>query len=295
MYFPRNSSNFSTINNNRNYQPLFSPIFNKNTNNSKVILTRSKPKPCLLTYKDKNIPQSIYFRNDKNYSYINYTKLKTNNSIFSQKAKNYLNNKELQYNTINNFRNLKRNLIKNKSIEKLKTLSPNIIENKKPIPVLTNYTERQFNNKKGKEYFATIDNMDRKIKSQRNRNNYKRYINTEKQNIKNDINSQTKKLSPISNKLNELKEMKNTFYKKNKKILKEDNPNPNINNSTISSDSEVNLGFKIIKPNISQNSIYNITPDKRKETYIQKPLLLKGVNKPKLNVPNYSNLNIHEV
>ena len=302
MHFPRAFSNFNNVNYNMNYKLNYNPFFSqaskipiKNPNNFEIKVIPTKSKPYLLIYKDKNISHSIRFRNNEKCSYINYTKLKNNNSYHTQKTKNYSNNKQLKYNTITNFHNYNRNKKINKNNEQLskKTLSPNNFGNNKCTLIFNNYTERQFDTKKYKTFFKTIDESDKEIKTQRSRNNFNYFINAEKLNLKSNFLSHNKKFISISNKLNLLKEMKNSLNRQNKKTINEDDKNLNINNSTFSSDSEINLGFKLIKPKINQNSIYNITPDKREENYIQKPLLLKGANKPKLNVPNYSKININ--
>ena len=84
--------------------------------------------------------------------------------------------------------------------------------------------------------------------------------------------------------------VKNKIKKINKDLY-EKNENEKTQNSEFSIDSQITLGFKHIKPIIKKDNFYEEylkedEPKIEKET-ISKPILIRTLPRPKLNVPNY--------
>ena len=100
-------------------------------------------------------------------------------------------------------------------------------------------------------------------------------------------NRRLKSVCPIKDRIILLTDVKNKI----KKINKDYEDNEKIQNSEFSIDSEINLGFKHIRPIIKKENFLNEyfkdeDPKKENET-ISKPMLIRSLPRPKLNVPNY--------
>lgn len=96
-----------------------------------------------------------------------------------------------------------------------------------------------------------------------------------------------KSVCPIKDRIILLTDVKNKI----KKINKDYEDNEKTQNSEFSIDSEINLGFKHIRPIIKKENFLNEyfkddEPKKENET-ISKPMLIRSLPRPKLNVPNY--------
>ena len=103
-------------------------------------------------------------------------------------------------------------------------------------------------------------------------------------------NKKNKSVCPIKERIYLLTDVKNKIKKINKDLY-EDNENEKTQNSEFSIDSQMTLGFKHIKPIIKRENFYDEylkddEPKKENET-ISKPILIRSLPRPKLNVPNY--------
>ena len=103
-------------------------------------------------------------------------------------------------------------------------------------------------------------------------------------------NKKNKSVCPIKERIYLLTDVKNKIKKINKGLY-EDNENEKTQNSEFSIDSQMTLGFKHIKPIIKRENFYDEylkddEPKKENET-ISKPILIRSLPRPKLNVPNY--------
>jgi hypothetical protein len=100
-------------------------------------------------------------------------------------------------------------------------------------------------------------------------------------------NKRLKSVRPIKDRIILLTDVKNKIKKINKDYEEVDK----TQNSEYSIDSQINLGFKHIKPIIKrENFIEEYFKDdevKNDNETITKPLLIKSFPRPKLNVPNY--------
>ena len=100
-------------------------------------------------------------------------------------------------------------------------------------------------------------------------------------------NKRLKSVCPIKDRIILLTDVKNKIKKINKDYEEVDK----TQNSEYSIDSQINLGFKHIKPIIKrENFIEEYFKDdevKNDNETITKPLLIKSFPRPKLNVPNY--------
>lgn len=103
-------------------------------------------------------------------------------------------------------------------------------------------------------------------------------------------NKKNKSVCPIKERIYLLTDVKNKIKKINKDLY-EENENEKTQNSEFSIDSQITLGFKHIKPIIKRENFYDEylkddEPKKENET-ISKPILIRSLPRPKLNVPNY--------
>ena len=103
-------------------------------------------------------------------------------------------------------------------------------------------------------------------------------------------NKRFKSVCPIKERIFLLTNVKNKIKKINKDLY-EKNENEKTQNSEFSIDSQITLGFKHIKPIIKKDNFYEEylkedEPKIEKET-ISKPILIRTLPRPKLNVPNY--------
>ena len=101
--------------------------------------------------------------------------------------------------------------------------------------------------------------------------------------------SRTKSVCPIKERINKLTTVKNKIKKINKDFFKENEKN---NNSNISIDSQAAFDFKHIKPIImKENSIEDYfkeeLKDKNVNENLSKPILIRHLPRPKLNIPKY--------
>ena len=99
----------------------------------------------------------------------------------------------------------------------------------------------------------------------------------------------TKSLCPIKERINKLTSVKKKINKINKDFFKENEKN---NISNISFDSQAALDFKHIKPKImKENSIEEYfkeeLKDKNIKEHLSKPVLIRSLPRPKLNIPKY--------
>ena len=153
-------------------------------------------------------------------------------------------------------------------------------KNRVNINSLKNYSEN--NNKNIRDEFLYLDKkINLLLKEDDNDNN----------NDNNDEflykNRRLKSVCPIKDRIILLTDVKNKI----KKINKDYEDNEKIQNSEFSIDSEINLGFKHIRPIIKKENFLNEyfkdeDPKKENET-ISKPMLIRSLPRPKLNVPNY--------
>lgn len=99
-------------------------------------------------------------------------------------------------------------------------------------------------------------------------------------------NKRYKSECPIRDRIILLTDVKNQIKKINKDLYEE---NEKTQNSSV--DSEITLGFKHIKPVIKKENFYEeyLKDDepKTENESISKPILIRSLPRPKLNVPNY--------
>ena len=158
----------------------------------------------------------------------------------------------------------------------------------------------------------SIINENQNIK-QRKENDYENYVKSTRNDfylidkkvneiLKNErINSEKRtkfnNIYPISQRINMLNNVKNEI-----KIINRNYEN-NINNSSVSqfSNSFTTLGFKYINPKFKRSSIYSdiftnkideygsfVFNEISKENELDKPVLIRGLSKPKLNIKRFS-------
>ena len=158
----------------------------------------------------------------------------------------------------------------------------------------------------------SIINENQNIK-QRKENDYENYVKSTRNDfylidkkvneiLKNERISSEKRtkfnnIYPISQRINMLNNVKNEI-----KIINRNYDN-NINNSSVSqfSNSFTTLGFKYINPKFKRSSIYSdiftnkideygsfVFNEISKENELDKPVLIKGLSKPKLNIKRFS-------
>ena len=99
----------------------------------------------------------------------------------------------------------------------------------------------------------------------------------------------SKSVRPIKERINILASVKNRIKKINKDLFKENEKNENPN---ISIDSQIDINFKHIKPLImKENSIEDYFKEEQKNNTLKdnllKPVLIRSLPRPKLNIPKY--------
>ena len=144
--------------------------------------------------------------------------------------------------------------------------------------------KEEYNNKTIREEFLKFGKSIKKILDENDIN----------ENNKNELdenhNQRTKSVCPIKKRINILSSVKNQIKKINKDLFKENEKN---NNTNISVDSQSDLEFKHIKPMImNENYIKeNYFKEEQKDKYandsLLKPILIRSLPRPKLNIPKY--------
>ncbi len=157
--------------------------------------------------------------------------------------------------------------------------------NKLNLKMLKNYSEQ--NNKTIREELLKFG---KNIKKYLNENELDE--NNENKHDNNNINidkHKSKSVRPIKERINILASVKNRIKKINKDLFKENEKNENQN---ISIDSQMDINFKHIKPLImKENSIEDYFKEEQKNYSLKdkllKPVLIRSLPRPKLNIPKY--------
>ena len=157
--------------------------------------------------------------------------------------------------------------------------------NKLNLKMLKNYSEQ--NNKTIREELLKFG---KNIKKYLNENELDE--NNENKHDNNNINidkHKSKSVRPIKERINILASVKNRIKKINKDLFKENEKNENQN---ISNDSQMDINFKHIKPLImKENSIEDYFKEEQKNYSLKdkllKPVLIRSLPRPKLNIPKY--------
>ena len=166
--------------------------------------------------------------------------------------------------------------IKSKTVNKM---------NKLNLKMLKNYSEQ--NNKTIREELLKFG---KNIKQYLNENALYEHNENKQDNDNTIINKhKSKSVRPIKERINILASVKNRIKKINKDLFKanEKNENPNI-----SIDSQIDINFKHIKPLImKENSIEDYFKEEQKNNTLKdkllKPVLIRSLPRPKLNIPKY--------
>lgn len=152
-------------------------------------------------------------------------------------------------------------------------------KNKYNMSMYKNHTE--MNNKSLRNEFLSLDKRINEILKNDNDKNSnddsQDYISDDKK--FNSIQSIKKKICLLNDVKKEIKKMNKDSYEENEKTQ----------NSSF--DSQINLGFKHIKPVIKKEKFFEDylkedQPKKERDT-ISKPILIRSLRRPKLNVPNF--------
>ena len=166
--------------------------------------------------------------------------------------------------------------IKSKTVNKM---------NKLNLKMLKNYSEQ--NNKTIREELLKFG---KNIKQYLNENALDEHNENKQDNDNTIINKhKSKSVRPIKERINILASVKNRIKKINKDLFKENEKNENPN---ISIDSQIDINFKHIKPLImKENSIEDYFKEEQKNNTFKdkllKPVLIRSLPRPKLNIPKY--------
>jgi hypothetical protein len=166
--------------------------------------------------------------------------------------------------------------IKSKTVNKM---------NKLNLKMLKNYSEQ--NNKTIREELLKFG---KNIKQYLNENALDENNENKQDNDNTIINKhKSKSVRPIKERINILASVKNRIKKINKDLFKENEKNENPN---ISIDSQIDINFKHIKPLImKENSIEDYFKEEQKNNTLKdnllKPVLIRSLPRPKLNIPKY--------
>ena len=166
--------------------------------------------------------------------------------------------------------------IKSKTVNKM---------NKLNLKMLKNYSEQ--NNKTIREELLKFG---KNIKQYLNENALYEHNENKQDNDNTIINKhKSKSVRPIKERINILASVKNRIKKINKDLFKENEKNENPN---ISIDSQIDINFKHIKPLImKENSIEDYFKEEQKNNTLKdnllKPVLIRSLPRPKLNIPKY--------
>lgn len=199
-------------------------------------------------------------------------------------TKLYLNTDNIQldnYLTISEYNRLEKSheinyQIKSKTVNKM---------NKLNLKMLKNYSEQ--NNKTIREELLKFG---KNIKQYLNENALYEHNENKQDNDNTIINKhKSKSVRPIKERINILASVKNRIKKINKDLFKENEKNENPN---ISIDSQIDINFKHIKPLImKENSIEDYFKEEQKNNTLKdklsKPVLIRSLPRPKLNIPKY--------
>ena len=154
-------------------------------------------------------------------------------------------------------------------------------KNKNNFNISTYKNQSEKNNKSLRNEFLNLDKRINEILKNENDKN----SNDDSQDLVNDdkkfisIQSIKQKMSLLNDVKKEIKKMNKDSYEENEKTQ----------NSSF--ESQINLGFKHIKPVIKKEKFFEDylkedQPKKEKDT-ISKPILIRSLRRPKLNVPNF--------
>ena len=166
--------------------------------------------------------------------------------------------------------------IKSKTVNKM---------NKLNLKMLKNYSEQ--NNKTIREELLKFG---KNINQYLNENALDERNENKQDNDNTIINKhKSKSVRPIKERINILASVKNRIKKINKDLFKENEKNENPN---ISIDSQIDINFKHIKPLImKENSIEDYFKEEQKNNTLKdklsKPVLIRSLPRPKLNIPKY--------
>ena len=166
--------------------------------------------------------------------------------------------------------------IKSKTVNKM---------NKLNLKMLKNYSEQ--NNKTIREELLKFG---KNIKQYLNENALYEHNENKQDNDNTIINKhKSKSVRPIKERINILASVKSRIKKINKDLFKENEKNENPN---ISIDSQIDINFKHIKPLImKENSIEDYFKEEQKNNTLKdkllKPVLIRSLPRPKLNIPKY--------
>ena len=155
------------------------------------------------------------------------------------------------------------------------------------LKMLKNYSEQ--NTKTIREEFLKFDKSIKNFLDENNLDNNYENRKTDNDNI-NLNQKRSKSERPIKERINILTSVKNKIKKMNKDLFKENETNENAN---VSIDSQLDLDFKHIKPKImKENSIEDYFKEEQKNNKytgdaLLKPVLIKSLPRPKLNIPKY--------
>ena len=154
-------------------------------------------------------------------------------------------------------------------------------KNKNNFNINTYQNQSEKNNKSLRKEFLSLDKrINELLKNDNDKNN-----NDDSQDLIND-DKRFNSIQSIKQKICLLNDVKKEIKKMNKDSFEE---NEKTQNSSF--DSQINLGFKHIKPVIKKEKFFEDylkedQPKKEKDT-ISKPILIRSLRRPKLNVPNF--------
>ena len=154
-------------------------------------------------------------------------------------------------------------------------------KNRNNFTIKTYKNQSEINNKSLRNEFLNLDKRINEIL----KNDIDKNSNDDSQDLIND-DKRFNSIQSIKQKICLLNDVKKEIKKMNKDSFEE---NEKTQNSSF--DSQINLGFKHIKPVIKKEKFFEDylkedQPKKEKDT-ISKPILIRSLRRPKLNVPNF--------
>ena len=151
------------------------------------------------------------------------------------------------------------------------------------------YTDKNINNMRD-EFLYLDKKINLLLKEDDDNNNDSNYYNDSDEEGLLFSKRRLKSVCPIKDRIILLTDVKNKIRKINKDYEETDK----TQNSEYSVDSQINLGFKHIKPIIKKEKFieeyFKDDEQKKDNETISKPLLIKSFPRPKLNVPNYPSI-----
>ena len=235
-------------------------------------------------YKINNVNMISYINNNKKKNNYNNESFQNNNnnkikghSIDLERIKN---SNSSFYNNNNN--NEKEKISLGLSSEQLMNINNSIINENQNIKQRKENDYENYVKSTRNDFYLIDKKVNEILKNER--------ISSEKRTKFNNI-------YPISQRINMLNNVKNEI-----KIINRNYDN-NINNSSVSqfSNSFTTLGFKYINPKFKRSSIYSdifrnkideygsfVFNEISKENELDKPVLIRGLSKPKLNIKRFS-------